>query len=74
MDQLMDILRELNPDIDFDTEDDLVDGGILDSFDIITLVGEINDAFGVEIGPLDLVPENFNSAGDIRALIRRLQD
>lgn len=72
MDKLMKILWEINPDIDFETEDSLIDGGMLDSFDIVTLVAEIDDAFGIEIPAEALIPENFNSAKAIFALIQRL--
>ena len=72
MDKLMKILWEINPDIDFETKDALIDGGMLDSFDIVTLVAEIDDAFGIEIPAEALVPENFNSAKAIFALIQRL--
>ena len=73
MDKLMKILWEINPDIDFETEDALIDGGMLDSFDIVTLVAEIDDAFGTEIPAEALIPENFNSAKAIFALIQQLQ-
>ena len=73
MDKLMRILSELNSDIDFETEDNLIDGGMLDSFDIVTLVAEIDDAFGIEIPAEALIPENFNSAKAIFALIQQLQ-
>lgn len=72
MDKLMKILWEINPDIDFETEDALIDGGMLDSFDIVTLVAEIDDAFGIEIPAEALIPEIFNSAKAIFALIQRL--
>ena len=72
MDKLMRILSELSSDIDFETEDALIDGGMLDSFDIVTLVAEIDDAYGVQIPAEALTPENFNSARAIFALIRRL--
>lgn len=68
----MRILFELSSDIDFETEDALIDGGMLDSFDIVTLVAEIDDAFGIEIPAEALIPENFNSAKAIFALIQRL--
>ena len=55
MDKLMRILSELSSDIDFETEDALIDGGMLDSFDIVTLVAEIDDAFGIEI-PAEISP------------------
>ena len=69
----MRILSELSSDIDFETEDTLIDGGLLDSFDIVTLVAEIDDAFGIEIPAEALIPENFNSAKAIFALIQQLQ-
>lgn len=74
MDKLMRILSELNSDIDFETEDALIDGGILDSFDIVTLVAEIDDVFGIEIPAEALLPENFNSAKAIYAMIQRLRE
>lgn len=74
MDKLMKILGEINPDIDFETEDALIDGGMLDSFDIVTLVAEIDDAYGVQVPAEALIPENFNSAKAIFALIRHLRE
>ena len=74
MDKLMEILSELAPDIDLETEDALIDGGMLDSFDIVTLVAQIDDTYGVEIPAEALAPENFNSAKAIFALIQRLRD
>lgn len=74
MDKLMRILSELNPDIDFENEDALIDGGMLDSFDIVTLVAEIDDIFEIEIPAEALLPENFNSARVIFALIQQLRE
>ena len=74
MEELLDILSELHPDVDFETADDLIDGKILDSIDIVSLVAEINDAFGVEIPAEEIVPENFNSARALWAMIRRLDE
>ena len=73
MEQLMEILKELRPDVDVVTEKALIDNAILDSFDIVSLIGELNDAFGVEIEFEDMEPENFNSAEDMYKLIQRLQ-
>ena len=73
MDILMRILSEINPTIDFETEEALIDGGILDSFDIVTLVAEIDEAFGVQVPAEALIPENFNSARAVYDLIRRLR-
>lgn len=74
MDELLEILNEIKPDVDFEKETALVDDGILDSLAIIRLVSEIDDEFDVEIGVTDLVPENFNSAKAIMALIEKLED
>ena len=74
MEELMQILEELRPDVDFENESALITDGVLDSFDIVALVGELNDAFDIEIKPNNLVPENFNSAKAMMALIEQLQD
>lgn len=74
MDQLMNILTELRPDVDFTTEKSLIDGGVLDSFDIVTLVAELNDNFDIEININDLVPENFNCRENMLALVEKMQN
>ena len=74
MDELLEILNEIKPGVDFEKETALVDDGILDSLAIIRLVSEIDDEFDVKIGVTDLVPENFNSAKAIMALIEKLED
>ena len=74
MEQLLEILTEVNADVDFETCDTLIDDGILDSFDIVSIVGELNDTFDIEITPVDIVPENFNSAEAMWEMIQRLQD
>ena len=74
MDDLMEILEELRPDVDFENETGLIDNGILDSFDIVSLVTALNDAYDIEIKPNNLVPENFNSRDAILALVEQLQD
>lgn len=74
MEQLLEILEELKPGVDFKTEDDLIGNHILDSLKIVQLVGELNDEFDIEITPIDVVPENFKNAEAIYALIKRLED
>ena len=74
MDELMEILESLRPDVDFRTETALVTDEILQSFDIVSLVGEIGSAFDVEITPVDLVPENFSSAEAIYRMIQKTLD
>lgn len=70
----MKILEELRPDVDFTKETALIDDGVLDSFDIVSLVGELNDGFGVEINVDDLLPENFNSADAMVELITKMKE
>lgn len=73
MEKLMEILRELRPEVEFETQKGLIDNGILDSFDMVSLIGELNEAFDVEISFEDMEPENFNSAEQMYAMITRLQ-
>ena len=74
MEKLLEILTSLHPDVDFVTTSDLVDDGILDSLDIVTLVTEIDAEFDVTIPAEEIVPENFNSAEALMALIERLDE
>jgi len=73
IEQIIEILNDINPDIDYENETSLIDDGLLDSFDIVSLVGELNDTFDITITVVDLIPENFNSAAAIAALVERLQ-
>ena len=68
MNEVMEILMDLRPDVDFEKEKALVDDEILDSFDIISLVQELDEEFDITIKPADLIPDNFNSAEAIWAL------
>ncbi|MGI6084233.1 MAG: phosphopantetheine-binding protein [Acetivibrionales bacterium] len=72
MEALLEILGELHPEIDFKTHEKLIDDKVLDSFDIITLIAEINDEYGVAIPAHEIIPENFNSATALYALIEKL--
>ena len=74
MDKLLEILKDLHEDVDFESEMNLVDDGILDSLDIVSLVTEIDSEFDVRIPPEEIIPENFNSAEALWALISRLDE
>ena len=72
MEKLLEILSSLHPDVDFSTAEGLVDEGILDSLDIVTLVTEIDAELGVTVPAEEILPENFNSAAELYDLITRL--
>lgn len=74
MEKLLEILSDLHDDVDFSTEEALVDDGILDSLDIVSLVTEIDSEFDVRIPPEEIIPENFNSAKALWELIQKLDD
>ena len=74
MDGLLELLEDIKPTVDFRTCTGLIDDGYLDSFDILSIVSELNDAFGIEISPVDIIPENFNSAQALWDMVERLKD
>ncbi|MFZ4435677.1 MAG: acyl carrier protein [Flavobacterium psychrophilum] len=74
MEKILEILNDIRPDVDFNEETNLVDGGILDSFDIVSIISELNDAFDIHIRVTDLKPENFNSLGAISQLVTSKQN
>ena len=74
MRELLEILSALKPEVDFGAEKELIDGGLLESFDVIALIAEIEERFGVEIPAEEIVPENFNSAEGIWKLIERAKE
>ena len=74
MEQLLEILEELHPEVDFANCETLIDDKILDSFDIISIISEVNDVFDVTISAEYIVPQNFNSAKALYALIEKLED
>ena len=74
MEELLEILTDLHPDVDFEAEDGLIDRKILDSLDIVSIISEVSEVFGVTITARDITPEHFNSAQALYALIQRLSD
>ena len=72
MDQILEILEGLHPEVDFETCNTLIDDKIIDSFDIVTLISDLSEEFDISIPVEEIVPENFNSAKAIHALIERL--
>lgn len=74
MDELLEILTEINSDIDYETETNLIDGKCLDSLSILTLITEICDTFDIEIGPRWMRNENFNSVYAMWNMIQEIQE
>jgi acyl carrier protein len=74
MDELLEILNDINPDVDYEKETKLIDGKVYDSFSIITLISQISETFDIDLGPEHLVPENFNSAAAMWDMIQRIQE
>ena len=73
MDELLEILEDIRPDVDFEECDDLIDGSVLSSFDILSIISEISDVYDITLTPAEIVPENFNSMTALWNMIKRLQ-
>ena len=74
MDKLLEILGEIRPDIDFINEKNLINDGVLNSFDIIQVVIALNEAYNIDINVEDLEPDNFNTADAMLQLVEKLQE
>lgn len=72
MEELIKILKQVKPDVDFENEENLIGDELLDSLDIISIVAAIDDEFDVKITARDVIPENFNSAKSLYNLIEKL--
>ncbi|OJF75894.1 MAG: acyl carrier protein [Treponema sp. CETP13] len=74
MDKLLKLLSEVNDSVDFENETKLVDDGLIDSFDIIQIISSIDDEYDISIPATEILPENFNSAKALLALIEKLEN
>lgn len=74
MEELLEVLQDIKDDVDFETCKTLIDDHILDSFDILQLIGALNDTFDISIPAAEIVPENFNSAESLWKMVQRLQE
>lgn len=70
MELIYDILKTVRPDFDFTESENFIDDGLLDSFDMVALISEIEERFDITIDGLELVPENFETAEAIAGLIK----
>lgn len=71
MEEILTILEELRPEFDFRDSENFIDDGYLDSFDIVTLISEIEEKYSISIDGLDIVPENFETAEAILELVKK---
>ena len=69
--KIIDILKEIRPEFDFTEKTDFIEQGMLDSFDIVSLVSSLDEEFGISIDGLDILPENFSSIDSIIALLKK---
>lgn len=74
MEKLIEILEDIQPDADYENCTTLIDDGILESFAILSIVGELEDEFDISITPAEIIPENFNSAAALWGMVQRLQN
>lgn len=72
--ELLEILSDLHPEIDFENTDKLFDNKLIDSFDVVTIITEVGSEFDIHIPAEEIVPENFNSAKALYDLICRIED
>ncbi|HAG68617.1 MAG TPA: acyl carrier protein [Lachnospiraceae bacterium] len=73
MNELIELLREIRDDVDFENCKELIDGKVLSSFDIIQIISTLDDEYDISIPATEIVPENFNSAEAIYSMIQRLK-
>ncbi len=72
--KLLDVLKAIDEGIDWENEKKLIDDRILDSLAVITMITDLEEAFDVEIGAEEIIPENFNSLQDLKEMLERLQE
>jgi acyl carrier protein len=65
------ILNDLLPEFDFTEDVDFIEAGMLDSFDIVSLVDELEASFGIKIQGIDVIPTNFSTVDNIIALLKK---
>ncbi len=71
MEKIREILVDIRPEYDFKDDVDFIEDGMLDSFDVLTLVTALEEEFDIQIDGEDIVPENFNSIENIKKLLQK---
>ena len=73
MEKILDILKSLHPEYNYGASMNYLDDGLLDSFDIIALVTELEDNFNIDIDPMEIIPDNFESMDKIKSFVKNKQ-
>lgn len=71
MTKVLEVLQQIRPEFDFTASENFVEDGMLDSFDVVTLVSDLDRAYGISIAGTDIVPENFSSVPRIEQLLSK---
>ena len=74
LEELIELLEDVKEDVDYASCTTLIDDHVLDSFDILSIISTLNDAYDISIPAAEIVPENFNSAAALLAMVERLLD
>lgn len=74
MEELLELLKNIRPNVDFEHCEDLINSGTLDSMDMVMIMTQIMQKFDLSIPPEEMIPENFNSAKAMYRLIQKLED
>lgn len=74
MERLIEILEDINPDIDYENCENIIDAHLLDSLSVIALVAELEDEYDITIPTVEIIPDNFNSVNKMMSMIERLQE
>ena len=72
--KINEILKEIKPTKDLTSVDDIIEGGYLDSFELMSLISILSESFEIEIDVDDIVPENFNSVAAMADMVERLKN
>jgi acyl carrier protein len=69
MDKILEILQTIRPEMDFSSSENFVEDGLLDSFDMVSLVTDLDKTYGISIDGIDIIPENFKNISTIKSLL-----
>lgn len=72
MEELLELLADILPKVDFENGSDLYDDGVIDSLDVVAIISELNAHYDIEIPSEEIVPENFNDAEAMLEMVNRL--